>query len=94
MRATKTTLTDPYKEEYRQDIFFCYTKKKLFFPPTIQLLFLLHFNAIPSRLSLHLFPWPLLSAKKIQLLHPFSNVENVVQMFLIVIIKAKSGYVM
>lgn len=26
-------------------------------------------------------------------LHPFSNVENVVQMFLIVIIKAKSGYV-
>lgn len=25
--------------------------------------------------------------------HPFSNVENVVQMFLIVIIKAKSGYV-
>lgn len=26
-------------------------------------------------------------------LHPFSNVENVVQMFLIVIIKAKSGYI-
>lgn len=26
-------------------------------------------------------------------LHPFSNVENVVKMFLIVIIKAKSGYV-
>lgn len=33
------------------------------------------------------------SQKKKKNLHPFSNVENVVQMFLIVIIKAKSGYV-
>lgn len=33
------------------------------------------------------------TSKRIKNLHPFSNVENVVQMFLIVIIKGKSGYV-
>ena len=55
-------------------------------------LFLLHFHTVPIPLFLRLFSKQLLSAKT-QTLHPFSNVENVVQMFLIVIIKTKSGYV-
>lgn len=51
----------------------------------------MHFPPPPPPPSIHLsvcFAQQFLSAKK-KNLHPFSNVENVVQMFLIVIIKSK-----
>lgn len=62
-------------------------------------LFLLHLLAVPDfSVPQFVFIAVTVSQKKKKTrkkknLHPFSNVENVVQMFLIVIIKAKSGYV-
>lgn len=53
--------------------------------------FLLHHLTVPTSLSFSLFLIGYCQSNKN--LHPFSNVKNVVQMFLIVIIKAKSGYV-
>lgn len=88
----------PPRETYKQTGAFLLIRPQLFRSHLYTApFFLLPLHALP------LFPFyyivHLLSAKNEikkatkNTLHPFSNVENVVKMFLIVIIKAKSGYV-